>query len=94
MRCYDAFMRTTVTLEPDVACALKTAVQERGVSFKKALNDAVRAGLARAGRRPKGRFLQKTYSLGADQKFRWDKALTAAEALEDEELVRKLSMHN
>jgi hypothetical protein len=85
-------MRTTVTLEPDVERALKTAVRERGVSFKQALNEAVRAGLTRPGRRPKGRFVQKTYSLGAEQNFRWDKALAAAEALEDEELVRKLSI--
>lgn len=85
-------MRTTVTLEPDVERALKAAVRERGVSFKQALNEAVRAGLARPGRRPKSRFVQKTYSLGAEQNFRWDKALAAAEALEDEELVRKLSL--
>ena len=85
-------MRTTVTLEPDVERALKTAVRERGISFKQALNEAVRAGLAGPGRRPKARFVQKTYSLGAEQNFRWDKALAAAETLEDEEMVRKLSL--
>jgi hypothetical protein len=85
-------MRTTVTLEPDVERALKAAVRERGVSFKQALNEAVRSGLARSGRRPKRRFVQKTYSLGAEQNFRWDKALAAADTLEDEELVRKLSL--
>jgi hypothetical protein len=53
------------------------------------LNEAVRAGLARLGRRPKGRFVQKTYSLGAEQNFRWDKALAAAEAMEDEEMANR-----
>jgi len=85
-------MRTTVTLEPDVERALKAAVRERGVSFKQALNEAVRAGLVKPGRRPRARFIQKTYSLGAEQNFRWDKALAAAEAMEDEELVRKLTL--
>jgi hypothetical protein len=38
-------MRTTVTLDPDVEAKLKATMRERGVSFKAALNDAVRAGL-------------------------------------------------
>lgn len=43
-------MRTTVTLDPDVATKLQQTAQKRGVSFKAALNDAVRAGLSpRAG---------------------------------------------
>jgi len=83
-------MRTTVTLDPDVEHALRTAVRERGTSFKQALNEAVRAGLARAGANRRRRFVQKTYSLGAEQHFRWEKALAVAEALEDEELSRKL----
>ena len=29
-------------------------------------------------------FVQKSYRLGAEQNFRWDKALEAASALEDE----------
>jgi hypothetical protein len=84
-------MRTTVTLDPDVARLLETAVRNRGVSFKRALNDAVRIGLGRP--RPKSRrFVQETCSLGSEQYFRWDKALAAAEAIEDEELSRKMSL--
>ena len=85
-------MRTTVTLDPDIERIVRGLMRERGVSFKQALNDAIRAGLApkRSGGR---RFTQKTYSLGADQYFRWDKALAVAEAIEDEELSRKLSLH-
>ena len=37
----------------------------------------------------KPRFIQGTSSLGAEQLFRWEKALAVAEALEDEELSRK-----
>lgn len=85
-------MRTTVTLDADVERMLRTAVRERGTSFKEALNQAVRFGLSRRGFSRKPRFAQKTYALGSEQHFRWDKALAAAEALEDEELVRKLSV--
>jgi hypothetical protein len=85
-------MRTTVTLDPDVRSILEEAMKERGVPFKQALNDAVRTGLAPTRSRRKRRFVQKTYSLGAEQHFRWDMALAAADAIEDEELVRKLAI--
>jgi hypothetical protein len=84
-------MRTTVTLDPDVRRVLEEVTKERGIPFKQAINDAIRAGLAPA-RRPKRRFVQKTFSMGAVQNFRWDKALAAADAIEDEELVRKLEL--
>lgn len=36
-------MRTTVTLEPDVERLIKKRMKARGIGFKEALNDAVRA---------------------------------------------------
>jgi len=66
-------------------------MKERGVSFKEALNSAVRAGLTQ-GKRNRRQFVQKSYSMGHDQNFRWDKALEAASAMEDEELGRKFSL--
>lgn len=87
-----AGMRTTVTLDPDVERMLRTAMRERGVSFKEALNLAVRAGLSRREARRRRKFVQKTFALGTEQHFRWEKALAAAEAMEDEELVRRLSL--
>jgi len=84
-------VRTTITLEPDVEALIRTAMRERGISFKEALNSAVRAGLTRG--KPKRRyFVQKSYSLGGDQNFRWDKAVEAAAAMEDEELGRKIAL--
>ncbi len=85
-------MRTTVTLDPDVERLLRTVMRERGISFKQALNQAIRGGLAQAPSRLKRRFRQRTFPMGAEQYFRWDKALAAAEALEDEELARKLAV--
>jgi hypothetical protein len=84
-------MRTTVTLDPDVQALIRKAMKERGLSFKDALNSALRAGLTTT-KPAKQRFVQKTFSLGAEQNFRWDKALAAADALEDEELTRKLAL--
>ena len=84
-------MRTTITLEPDVQALIRTAMKERGISFKEALNSAVRTGLTQG--KPRRRyFVQKSFSLGSDQNFRWDKALEAAAVMEDEELTRKISL--
>jgi hypothetical protein len=40
-------MRTTVTLDDDLAIRLERHRAQHGESFKQALNDAVRAGLAK-----------------------------------------------
>ena len=79
-------------MDPDTERLLRQAMRERGLSFKAALNEAIRAGLTKASRPPRTRFVQKTFRLGAEQSFRWDKALAVAEAMEDEELGRKLSL--
>ncbi len=84
-------MRTTVTLDRDVETLLRRTMRDRGLSFKEALNSAVRTGLTQAVAK-KRRFKQETFSLGAEQNFRWDKALAAADAIEDEELGRRLSL--
>ena len=66
-------------------------MKERSISFKEALNDAIRSGLLRGNPRRK-RFVQKTFHMGAEQNFRWDKALSVAAAMEDEALSAKLSL--
>jgi hypothetical protein len=85
-------MRTTVTLDLDVERLLRAAMRERGISFKEALNGAVRVGLLQARSGRKRRFVQKTFSLGSEQHFRWEKALAAAAAIEDEEILGKLAL--
>jgi hypothetical protein len=48
-------MRTTVTLDPDVAAKLKEEARRRGTSFEEVLNASVRRGLrstATASRKP------------------------------------------
>jgi hypothetical protein len=85
-------MRTTVTLDPDVERLLRDAMRARSISFKEALNAAARIGLCGKALRRAGKFSQKSFHMGEEQEFRWDKALAVAEAIEDEELTRKLAL--
>jgi hypothetical protein len=85
-------MRTTVTLDPDVEAVLRKIMRERGVSFKEALNQAVRLGTRASRPALPQRFHQKTFRMGFRSDFRWDKALALADAMEDEERVRKLDL--
>jgi class 3 adenylate cyclase len=82
-------MRTTVTLDADVAARLKAVARERRISFKQALNSAVRAGLG-ADRRAVRGFKQYAQAMGLRPGLALDKALQLAAALEDEEFVRRL----
>lgn len=84
-------MRTTVTLDPDVAAKLKQLARERGITFKEALNTALRAGLAPRGAKPT-RYRMPTYRMGVRPGIDLDHALRLAAAMEDEEIIRKLEL--
>jgi hypothetical protein len=83
-------MRTTLTLDEDVAAQLKAITRERGISFKEAVNSALRAGFARG--REQQRFRQRTHRMDLRPDVDLDRALELATALEDEETVRKLEL--
>lgn len=89
--CYPDDMRTTVTLDADVVAQLKRLMREKRLSFKEALNTALRAGLSsppptqRAVRFP-------TFAMGQHPGVDLTKALRLAAELEDEELARKLTL--
>ena len=85
-------MRTTVTLDPDSRVLLRKLMKERGLSFKAALNLAIRSGVSGSLPTPRQPFRQKTYRMGFNSELRWDKALALADAMEDEELTRKLTL--
>ncbi len=84
-------MTTTVTLDPDVEVMPRSTMRQRGLTFKEVLNEAIRTGLSRHKPRTKAKFRQKTFSMGSEQLFRWDKALAGADAIEDDDLAGKLS---
>lgn len=75
-------MRTTVTLDPDVDALLKQAMRERGLPFKQALNEALRAGLVRTDNAATP-FRQRTFQLGRPR-VDLTKALALAGELEDQ----------
>lgn len=81
-------MRTTVTLDPDVEALLKRAMRDRGLSFKEALNEAVRAGAA--PRRARRRDPLPTYDMG-EPLVDVTKALRLAGELEDQERAARLA---
>jgi hypothetical protein len=85
-------VRTTVTLDPDVERLLREAMREKSLSFKEALNQAVKAGLQRGGRSSSGKFRQRTFAMGQAMDLRLVKALALADALEDEQIVHKLDL--
>ncbi len=85
-------MRTTVTLDPDVAAKLKQAVRERGISFKEALNSSVRRGLERGGSKPRRYRLPPAQRLEAKPGVNLDKALQLAGEMEDAEIIRKMRL--
>lgn len=79
-------MRTTVTLDDDTLALIHRRMRERGVSFKTALNDAIRDGAE--GRPAPAPFATRTADLGVPL-VNLDRALQIAAELEDEELIRR-----
>ncbi|GAT08956.1 antitoxin [Mycolicibacterium novocastrense] len=79
-------MRTTVTLDDDTLALVRRRMRERGVSFKTALNDAIRDGAL--GQPQPTAFATRTADLGVPT-VNLDRALQLAADLEDEDLLRK-----
>lgn len=85
-------MRTTVTLDPDVAARLKEETRTRGISFKEALNSSIRRGLETSERTGGKPYRVRTAKMGARPGVNLDKALRLAGELEDEEILRKMAL--
>lgn len=82
-------MRTTVTLDDDIAELLKKRARERDVPFKRVLNEAIRAGLA--GEPPATKpYRMRRRKLGVRPDVDLTKALRLAGELEDADIVREL----
>ena len=79
-------MRTTVTLDPDSEQLIRRRMRERGISFKEALNEAIRSSSTDA---PTAPFRTETASMG-ESRVNLDRALQVAADLEDDELVRRM----
>jgi Arc/MetJ family transcription regulator len=60
--CYHLSMRTTLSLDDDVAAAVQRIREERHIGLSDAVNELIRAGLAAPARRTT--FRQRTANLG------------------------------
>ena len=83
-------MRTTLTLEPDVAAKLKARMSERKASLKEVVNMALRRGLARSpvsnSRKP---FRVQARSLGFHPGIDLDRLNQLADELDVQEFRRR-----
>lgn len=77
-------MRTTVTLDPDTEQLIRRRMRERGLSFKEAINEAIRGSESGSPQH----YLLPTFSMG-EPSVNLDRALQIAAEMEDEELIRR-----
>lgn len=84
-------MRTTVTLDPDLAVRLKELARERDISFRSAINAAIRAGLVSESEPPRP-YREVTREMRRRPGMDLTKALQVAALLEDEEVLRELEL--
>ena len=85
-------MRTTVTLDADLAAKLRALARERGVSFKEVLNSALRRGLESGAASSKRPYRLASRRLGLRAGVDLDHALRLAAELEDAAILRKLEL--
>ena len=85
-------MRTTVTLDPDLAQKLRSLARERGVSLKEALNSVLRRGFASGEAGSKRPYRLASRRLGLRPGIDLEHALRLAGELEDVETIRKLEL--
>lgn len=84
-------MRTTLTLDPDVARRLKSRMAEKKLSMKQAVNEALRAGLASLNRDRKVKFSVEPHSCQFKPGIDLDKLNQLVDELEAESALKGLS---
>jgi len=86
-------MRTTLTLDKDVALLLKQEMRQSDSSMKTVINDALRIGLGAAAKPAHtNRFAVKPHAFGFKTGLDTDKIGQLADELEDEKIVGKLDL--
>lgn len=82
-------VRTTVTLDPDVRRLVERLMETKGLTFKEALNRAVRQGLAEDAPTPGPR--TRIAAMGVPR-VNLDKAMALAAEMEDDDIRRRLAL--
>jgi hypothetical protein len=86
-------MRTTLTIDDDLARQLREKAHQTGSPFKEVVNKAIRVGLEQIDKPRRIRqYKCKSYSLGYPPRADLDHALDLVDRLESEEIARKLSL--
>jgi hypothetical protein len=85
-------MRTTLTLDPDVAMNVKKRMAEKKLTFKETVNQAIRDGLkAEAKEKKRAPFKVIPHSFGFLPGIDLNRLNQLVDELEAEEYVRKMS---
>ena len=84
-------MRTTLTLEPDVARRIEEETRRTGKPMKVVVNEALRAGLGGARKTRPARFRVEPHSFGFQPGVDLDRLNQLADELEAKAAARKLS---
>ena len=83
-------MRTTVTIDEDVAAEVRRLMRERGSTFKGVINELLRRGLRADD--PSEPYEGPTFASGVHAGIDLERGSRLAAALEDAALVDKLEM--
>ena len=91
---YDVCVRTTLTLEDDLASLLKARARQLGISFKEMVNRALRTGLGAEMEPPKGD-VPKTipHSFGFRPGIDLDRLNQLVDELEADAVAESLGRH-
>lgn len=92
--CYDAIMRTTLTIDDKLADALRKKAYESGKSFKEVVNRALQTGIQAEYALPQSRpYKIRPASLGGVLPgINLDKALRLSDEIETQEIAGKLRL--
>jgi len=86
-------MRTTLTIDDAIMKRLKEEAHHSNLPLKQVVNTALEIGLRNLHDAPKHKDVAlKTYSMGMPRNLDLDKALQIASAMEDDEIVRKMTI--
>jgi hypothetical protein len=88
---YDASMRTTLTIDDQIAEALEDCARRFDRLFEEVVNETLRAGLAaKVKRKPKSYVVRPAALGGPRPGVRLDKALPLSDGIEDDELTGRM----
>ena len=88
---YDVYMRTTLTLEPDVVRRLRKKMADKKLTLKQAVNETLRAGLETTVNEKRHLFVVEPHACGFKAGVDLDKLNQLVDEMEAEAVARKLS---